>query len=105
MKILGVYNVKGKNGVWLIDVLIPPYGSDIDFGDVTQRRSNSDRDTWQVAYDERIVEYSNEGTRWAFFFHDLDFDKALETPYGSITLPAPIEAPEELCTIVYEAPC
>lgn len=83
-----------------------------DFGLFTQPMPNRPRSDWQVAYDERLLDDMGERAvtdvfvhrpaawpkraRVAFFFHFLDVERPLITPFGEATLPRPNEAPARL---------
>lgn len=42
--------------------------------------------------------------RCVFFFHYLDTDRPLLTPFGKVDLPKTTARPERLSTIIYEEP-
>jgi hypothetical protein len=101
-KVLGVHPVAADEPVFLIEIEF--LGSDpFDFGQVTQSVADQPESNWQVAYDERELEATG-ARRFAFFFHNLNIDSPLETPFGPITLPAPSPVPPHLSTITYEEP-
>jgi hypothetical protein len=102
-EIAGVYRVDAAEPVHLIELVVEG-GDDFDFGGVTQEDPKQPRSNWQVAYDERIINESERGLRYAFFFHHLDLDKPLITPAGTLVMPMPTEMPARLKDITYEAP-
>lgn len=97
MQMIGVHPV--EKDVYLIEVSIPENG--IDWGKVTQPSAELPPDNWQVAYDEQML--GDQG-RWIFFFHFLDLNKPLSTPFGEIALPHPTPLPPHLSHIKYEPP-
>jgi len=88
-------------------------------GDVTQPRAGVDRSSWQVAYDEHLLNRSGsdgfaifepEGIRiemdlrMAFFMHHLDLRRPLATPAGELRLPDESPKPERLKFLKYREP-
>jgi hypothetical protein len=102
VKVLGVYPVVAQEPVHLIELELVDAGP-FDFAHVTQRVLNQSEKNWQVAYDERELAFK-DNRRFAFFFHYLDFDLPLETPFGPVNLPQPSSLPEHLKGITYDAP-
>jgi len=120
INLVGVYNVDGQSDVHLLEFKINSNHENIDIGEFTQKVEGTDRLNWQTPWDEKYLNEagtevtgdwlnepvdSNEKTRLAFFFHFLDFDKPLETPFGKIVLQQPTVIPERLEGLVeYEEP-
>ncbi len=100
--ILGVHYVDAPEPCYLVEVQLDPPETDYNWDEVTQELPGEPQDNWQVPLDERPLD--NTGTRWAFFFHYLDFNKPLLTPNGQIALPALSPMPEHLSNIEYEGP-
>lgn len=103
--ILGIHEVAGHDGVWLIEMVLRCATETFDFSEITQAGPNLSRDNWQVAYDEQLIEKSDFHERYAFFFHCVDFSMPLRTPLGNLELPLPTPMPEHLRRITYEMPC
>jgi len=103
-KIIGVHPIPADEPVHLIEFLVEGDGKDFDIGEVTQEDKAQPKSNWQVPYDERLLDETDGTARWAFFFHYLDFSKPLLTPFGSVPLPKPTQAPAHLQGIEYESP-
>ncbi len=91
-------------------------------GDFTQEIPDQPCDNWQSPYMERILSASGDEVlageyeaserpelwqgdiRLTFFFHNLDFERPLRTPFGDVQLPAESELPERLSMMEYEQP-
>jgi hypothetical protein len=86
----------------LIEVEIDGQNERFDWGSVTQGDPGQPRANWQVAYDETPL--NDEGSRWAFFFHQLSISRPLLTPAGPLDLPAPTPMPDRLKHVKYEEP-
>ena len=120
VRILGVHPVDGVDGCFLIESIITGATAQPDFGQMTQLREDRDHSNWQVAYDEKLLDddgelvvadlYLTRVAHWpnrarvAFFFHDLDPDRTLSTPFGNSAIPSPTPRPARLAMLVYEAP-
>ena len=102
--IIGVHEIEANEPVHLIEIEVTGDADQFDFGVVTQADANAPRDSWQCAYDEREIDSPASGYRFAFFFHYLDFELPLITPFGDVAIPRPTPIPERLRTIEYEAP-
>lgn len=103
-KIIGVHAVEAVEPVHLIELLVEGDTDDFDIGDVTQEVSGQPKSNWQAPYDERVLEESNQKTRYAFFFHYLDFEKPLLTPTGSLSVPKATKTPAHLKDLEYQSP-
>lgn len=78
---------------YMIEVELPEAFENVDFGRFTQRVDGLPESSWQVAKDEQPV----AGSKSAFFyFHCVQWDKPLITPYGESVLPGPRPMPEQL---------
>jgi hypothetical protein len=103
LKIIGVHPVEAPEPCHIIVVeLTEPPGEEFDFGEFTQEVEGEPRSDWQVAYDERPLDDSL--LRWAFFFHYLDFQRLLMTPFGKMILPRETPIPSHLKDIEYWPP-
>ena len=58
-------------------------------------------DLWDGPGDDRLWEGD---VRLVFFFHHLDLDSALVTPFGEVTIPSPTPRPGRLAVVEYEEP-
>ncbi len=90
------------DNVYLLEIEISPPGSVPDWSAITQPIAGESKDAWQVPFDEQPLD--DDGRRWTFFFHYLDFDQPLRTQLGEIPLPRPVPTPEHLRHITYEVP-
>ncbi|MBW3623892.1 MAG: hypothetical protein KY468_10845 [Armatimonadetes bacterium] len=115
VNVLGVYMVPGHIEVHLIEALVNAAPDEFDPIDITQEDPSLPKSDWQVAYDEKYLNregdqiigdyYEKPGiqeapTRIAFFFHYLDFEKPLLTSLGPVPLPAPVEMPHRLASLI-----
>jgi hypothetical protein len=122
-KVIGVYAVPGaEEKCHMIELAISGSSGVFPVGDITQEVADESRENWQVPYTERLVsadgkkilteEFEAEAQpelwegdfRLVFFFHRLDTEKPLITPFGKVPLPAPSAVPARLSDIGYEAP-
>ncbi len=98
--ILGLHPVEAPEPCYLLEVELSDPIS-FDWGSVTQEVPEQPTSNWQVAWDEQQL----DETRWAFFFHHLDFAKPLLTCRGLVQLPEPTPLPVKLSDLKYEPPC
>lgn len=103
IQILGIHSVEGSEEPCHLLHVVLPADAEFDWGEVTQEVPGQPRSNWQVAYDEQPLDDSR--TRWAFFFHYLDFNKPLLTPFGAVDLVPATPLPNQLRHIQYESPC
>ena len=102
-EVIGVYAVpEADEPCYLVEMVVPV--GDFDMGDITQADANAPESDWQVPWDEQVLEEADERTRVAFFFHYLDVNVPLKTPWGDLVLPAPSQRPDRLASIRYEQP-
>lgn len=102
----------------VIEIRVENADDGLDIGEFTQRAGGDPEDD-QVAYDERFL--NADGTeladdsgldqpedsvfRVAFFLHDVDESRPLETPTGPLKLPRSSKLPDRLREIMeYSAP-
>ncbi|MBX3745223.1 MAG: hypothetical protein KF833_07915 [Verrucomicrobiae bacterium] len=120
--LLGMYPVRAREKCHLIEMMISGLESTFDFGAITQPKEGVGRSFWQVPWMEallsadgtKIVARSSElskrpeffrgDVRVAFFMHALDLNRPLETPFGSLDIPAPSRKPNRLRALRYEKP-
>jgi hypothetical protein len=69
-------------GLHVLEIEVIPSADELDWSEITQRIAGAPTSNWQAPYDERSL--SDDGTRWAFFFHFLDCRKPLLTPCGAV---------------------
>ena len=106
VEILGVHPIVAHQPVHLMHITMTHSFEDVDWCMFTQVNPELDESSWQVAYDETLLESLPDGrSRVAFFFHYLDFARPFMTPAGPLPLPAPLPVPSELSHLVYEDPC
>jgi hypothetical protein len=104
VSIVGVYPIGADEPVHLVEIRLRGSDSDFDFSDVEQEDVTQPRENWQVAYDEQLIDESNDEKVYVFFFHNLDFKKPLRTSLGELKLPLPSKLPPRLKTISYDPP-
>lgn len=93
-----------------------------DIEGFTQAQPGQPRSEWQVPYAERLLGHEETPVLWdpwkgpgdeslwrgdvrlAFFFHYLDVDGSLMTPFGDVELRPVTERPRRLHAVVYEEP-
>jgi hypothetical protein len=103
-KVIGVHAVEADEPVHLIELLVEGDTDGFDIGEVTQETPGQPKSNWQVPYAERVLEESEGRTRFAFFFHYLDFERPLLTPAGPLSVPPASNVPAHLKDIEYESP-
>jgi hypothetical protein len=104
VRVVGVHPVDAEEPVHLLEVELAGDVARFDFGKVTQEMPSQPPENWQVAYDERQIQGDADHARFAFFFHYLDLERPLLTPWGAVTLPAETPAPAYLQAVQYEQP-
>lgn len=117
---VGVHPVEAPEPCHLVEIAVEGVESPFDMGDVTQPVDGRPRSEWQVPWDEHFLDSSGtrvldssrpdspptgRDLRVAFFFHHLDLDRPLNTPWGLLRLPRPTMRPARLEFMRYEAPC
>jgi hypothetical protein len=108
IRILGVHPVpavgeaEDADGLFLIEIEVEPADAEVDWCRVTQSMPELDRSSWQVPYDEILVDAENG--LWAFFLHLVQLDQPLMTPVGPRRFPVTTPIPEHLSGIEYERP-
>ena len=121
MKVIGIYPIKASEPVHMIEMSTEDSITLFDLSSITQEVSGQPKENWQVPYMEHIL--NQDGTeilandleimakpellqgnlRLVFFFHYLDLQKPLISPWGKIILPDETEKPERI-KIQYEEP-
>ena len=122
IEIIGVYPVQAPEPVHLIELWVRGAQGIFRFGDITQETSGRPQDNWQVPYAEQILNPSGDAVaasefhtedhpelwqgdmRMVFFFHYLDPQRPIRTPFGEVRVPAPSAFPPRLSMIRYEPP-
>ncbi|HAH46206.1 hypothetical protein [Gimesia sp.] len=104
IRIIGVHPISASESCHLVEIELNAPADEFDFGSVTQEMPDQSTDNWQVAYEEQQVGDVEVGSRWAFFFHNLVFERPLLTPLGSIAIPDPTRLPSHLKEIEYYEP-
>lgn len=124
VEIIGVHPVDTREPCHLIELIVTGSTGPIEIGEFTQQIPGRVRSDWQVPWDERILDSSGstiaadgwdlrgqESPHWlgsvrlAFFFHNLDCARPLQTPFGPQILPAVTSRPERLAFMKYRSPC
>jgi len=118
IEIVGVYNVRRKPDVKLIECIIDCPPEHVDMGKFIHPLNNFPKSNWQVPYDEH---YLNENgteviggfchiptgilfTRVAFFIHFVNFDNPLLSQFGKLRLPAESSMPKRLKNLIKYMP-
>ncbi len=119
IEFIGVYSIEADEPVHLIELRVRGSQDIFEIGDFTQEIPDQPRENWQVPYLEQILNPSGDEVladdyeaskhpelwrgdmRLAFFFHYLDFERPLRTPFGEVKLPAESELPQRLSMIEY----
>ena len=122
VEIIGVYPVEAPEPVHLIEFWVRGAQGIFNVGDFTQEMPARPRDSWQTAYDEQVLDASGtqllaasfqadrEPELWRgdmrmfFFFHYLDPQRSLRTPFGEVQLPPASALPARLSMVRYEPP-
>jgi hypothetical protein len=120
--VIGVYRVRAKEPCWLIELRIDGLEKSFDLADLTQPITGRGRSFWQAPYEEVLLDASGTRikaraaelkaqpdllkgeVRLAFFFHYLDFEQPLLSPFGDLPIPKPTPRPSRLKMLKYEAP-
>jgi len=106
IEILGVFPIISEQPANIIHLTMTHAFEELDWSLFTQVDPALDSSSWQVAYDEHLLESLPDGrSRVAFFFHYVDFSRPFMTPAGPLQLPAPTPLPDSLTHIHYEDPC
>jgi hypothetical protein len=121
VEVVGVYPVEGAERCHLIEIRITDSDGRFELFGFTQA-TDDPRSEWQVPYDEKLLDpggtrverdlwdHRHDENLWrgdlrlVFFFHFLEVDEPLLTPWGSVELPPPSQLPERLSMINYENP-
>lgn len=103
-RIIGVYPVDAPEPCHLCEIEIRADAPEIDFGELTQPIPGQDRSNWQVPYDERLISRGVDSKVFVFFFHYLDLDEPLQSPFGPLRLAQPTDLPSRLQFVKYESP-
>ncbi|MCX8154978.1 MAG: hypothetical protein N3J91_00780 [Verrucomicrobiae bacterium] len=122
IEIIGVYPIDAEQPVHLVELWVRGAQGKFKIGDITQEVPGEPPDNWQCPYLEKLLSPSGDKVvaddfelmkrpdlwsgdmRLAFFFHYLDLELPLKTPFGEVQLPAETELPDRLAMIEYEEP-
>ena len=122
IEVIGVYPAEAPEPVHLVELIVGGADSAFPIGEFTQEVPDQPRSNWQVPYMEQILsadgakiiaddseawrkpELFRGDVRFVFFFHCLDLQRPLRTPFGEIPLPAESELPARLSMIQYQEP-
>jgi len=119
IEIIGVYHVPEHKGISMVEVQVDAHYASFDPEGFLKPVSKAAPETWQPADDVRYLnpegdlmigdqfqrpleEY--ETTRLVMFFHDLDINGPLVTPFGLVELPKRRPIPERLRSIIQYHP-
>jgi hypothetical protein len=122
VEVIGVYPIEASDPVHLVELIIRDSDGKFSFYDITQEVPGQPKDNWQVPYDEKILNadgtsiksdpFFNQDTeddwlgdvRIIFFFHYLNPESLMKTPFGDVVLPPESDKPDRLDFVKYEAP-
>ena len=122
VEVVGVYPVEAEELCHLIELIVHESKGPFDTGLFCQEDPNLERADWQVAYDEKVLDWAGTGiladgfdltpdseiwsgdVRLCFFLHYVDLSKPLETPFGAVELPEPTPRPARLDQVEYWPP-
>lgn len=121
-RVFGVYPVKADEPCHLVELIIEGSDTPVYVGDITQEIPGRDQASWQVPWDERVLDEAGQkilasypelkkrpellrgNVRLVFFLHYLDLSRSLITPFGELPLPPPSKRPSRLKMVRYEPP-
>lgn len=117
---IGVYEIEEQKDVHLLELGIKTNYQNIDVEEFTQEQDGIHKMNWQTPWDEKFLnedgtkitgdwmtspDEKSDFTRFAFFLHNIDFDKPLLTPFGEVEILHPIKIPIRISSIIkYEKP-
>jgi hypothetical protein len=122
IEVIGVYSIEAPEPVHLIELSVRGADNGFAVGEFTQEVSDQPQSNWQVPFMEQILsadgakiiaddseaslkpELFRGDVRFVFFFHQLDFQRPLRTPFGDAMLPMESECPNRLLMIKYDQP-
>ena len=122
IEIIGVYPLRTRQPVYLIEILVRNAQGVFDVGKFTQAVPDKPASSWQAPYDEKLLDPTGERViadgfqathtpdlwtgdmRMTFFFHFLDLSQPLRTPFGELALPATSKKPRRLAEVKYVSP-
>jgi hypothetical protein len=122
VEVVGVYPVDAPEPCHLVELVVRGSDGRFDVGSFTQPDEHRPKSDWQVPYAEKLLDSSGEDVAWdfwdglghdrlwegdvrlVFFFHHLDLDSPLVTPFGEVTIPSPTPRPGRLAVVEYEEP-
>ena len=103
-------NPENVENAVIIEMVVKKPLKKFNIGEITQANDSLPEDEWQTVYDEQFLNESgtevieedvvrkkgHQTVRLVFFFHYLDFDKPLQTPFGNVPLKKPTKLPKRL---------
>ena len=122
MEVLGIYPVEAEEPCHLIELIVHESNGPFDTGLFCQEDPNLERANWQVAYDEKVLDWAGTAiladafdleldseiwsgdVRLCFFLHYVDLSRPLQTPFGTVALPEPMPRPDRLGPVEYWPP-
>ena len=120
IKLIGVYKIKPKEPCHLIEIEFINIDKPLNIGEIIQEYETQPKENWQVPYSEHLL--NNDGKksiaddyellcnnslikdifRLTFFFHYLNLNKELLTPFGKITINKIDKLPKRLNIIKHQ---
>lgn len=118
IEVLGVHPVgETQAPCHLLEVEVRDLTESLDLAALRQPDPALPEDEWQAPYDEVLLDREGRPTkervplrlgpgnvRLAFFLHDLDLARPLQSPFGDIRLPPATPRPVRLEGVRYVAP-
>lgn len=122
VEVVGIYPVEAAEPCHLVELVVRGSDGRFDPAGFTPALPDQPRSEWQVPYAEKVLDHDGRQVLWdpwtgpgeealwrgdvrlAFFFHYLDVNGSLMTPFGVVALPAATERPRRLDALTYEAP-
>jgi len=121
-EVVGVHEVEADEPCHLVELRLDGLTGPLDLAAFTQSAAGLDSSSWQVPWQEALLDSAGEtllagpwlsdadaeswngNVRLAFFFHYLDLTRDLQTPLGPLRLPAPSISPARLGQLRYARP-
>ncbi len=119
IEVIGVYHVPEHRGLSMVEVQVNAHYAGFDPEGFLKPEAKTPPEQWEAADDVRYLNPSgdlmigdrfqrpleeHETTRMVMFFHDLDIQGPLVTPFGLVELPKRRPLPERLRSIIQYHP-
>jgi hypothetical protein len=119
VEVIGVYHVPEHKGISMVEVSVDTHYTGFDPQGFLKPDPERSPEAWETADDVRYLNPSGdlmigdlfqrpleeyETTRLVMFFHNLDIQRPLVTPFGLVALPKRRPIPERLRRIIQYHP-